>query len=360
MKTTAITCGSWNPRLKDMDLGKCHDKKVGFTIAELLIVVAIIAVLTAVAIPVFNSQLEKSREAADLANARSAYTAVLTAGMTDDRSSACWQSDGTYRIDVPLRQKVDNWQTDVRKLSVGGIGPNGNDPHRRWQRYPTAQGVCTVIYNPGDDSITIDWGGGYNAAYVAAARPYQGQTLTDLKQKDNIDRIKADQTTLKAIGEEILKKGWTKNEFMNQLGILSAGSAVRIADYYQDKSGSYSSENPIYQSAGFRIESSAGFLGLLRDIGYNGGNIYNQTEIKLYGKDLTTTTYQNSLFYSDELATNRFKDYDINQTMRSIIIENIQTDKSGKITGFTIYSKAMDNQANLNDAEKKLFRISIS
>ena len=46
--------------------------------AELLIVVAIIAVLVAVAIPVFGSQLEKSREAADLANVRAAYAKVLT------------------------------------------------------------------------------------------------------------------------------------------------------------------------------------------------------------------------------------------------------------------------------------------
>ena len=50
----------------------------GFTLAELLIVVAIIAVLVAVAIPVFGSQLEKSREAADLANVRAAYAEVLT------------------------------------------------------------------------------------------------------------------------------------------------------------------------------------------------------------------------------------------------------------------------------------------
>ena len=38
----------------------------GFTLAELLIVVAIIAVLVAIAIPVFTSQLEKSREATDM------------------------------------------------------------------------------------------------------------------------------------------------------------------------------------------------------------------------------------------------------------------------------------------------------
>ncbi len=39
----------------------------GFTLAELLIVVAIIAVLVAIAIPVFTSQLEKSRESTDAA-----------------------------------------------------------------------------------------------------------------------------------------------------------------------------------------------------------------------------------------------------------------------------------------------------
>jgi type IV pilus assembly protein PilA len=52
---------------------KRMNEKKGFTLAELLIVVAIIAVLVAVAIPVFNSQLEKSRDATDQANIRSAY-----------------------------------------------------------------------------------------------------------------------------------------------------------------------------------------------------------------------------------------------------------------------------------------------
>ena len=48
---------------------RANNSKSGFTLAELLIVVAIIAVLVAVAIPVFAGQLEKSREAVDLANA---------------------------------------------------------------------------------------------------------------------------------------------------------------------------------------------------------------------------------------------------------------------------------------------------
>ena len=51
--------------------------KKGFTLAELLIVVAIIAVLVAIAIPVFTSQLEKSKEATDLANIRAAYAEAM-------------------------------------------------------------------------------------------------------------------------------------------------------------------------------------------------------------------------------------------------------------------------------------------
>jgi len=56
--------------------------KKGFTLAELLIVVAIIAVLVAIAIPIFNSQLEKAREATDIANVRD-YYAEISVGLLD-------------------------------------------------------------------------------------------------------------------------------------------------------------------------------------------------------------------------------------------------------------------------------------
>ena len=42
----------------------------GFTLAELLIIVAIIAILVGISIPIFTSQLEKTRRAVDKANAR--------------------------------------------------------------------------------------------------------------------------------------------------------------------------------------------------------------------------------------------------------------------------------------------------
>ena len=60
----------------------------GFTLAELLIFVAIIAVLTAVAIPVFTAQLEKSREATDIANLRATKAEAVAVYLVGDTSDA--------------------------------------------------------------------------------------------------------------------------------------------------------------------------------------------------------------------------------------------------------------------------------
>lgn len=81
----------------------------GFTLAELLIVVAIIAVLVAVAIPVFTSQLEKSREATDIANVRSAYAEVVTHYL---------EKASVITINVDAKQTQGNWQTSPQPVLV--------------------------------------------------------------------------------------------------------------------------------------------------------------------------------------------------------------------------------------------------
>jgi len=56
--------------------------KKGFTLMEMLIVIAIIAILIAIAIPTFTAALEKSRQKTDLANARALKSLVVSQYMS--------------------------------------------------------------------------------------------------------------------------------------------------------------------------------------------------------------------------------------------------------------------------------------
>lgn len=115
----------------------------GFTLMELLIVVAIIAVLVAVAIPVFTSSLEKSREAADLANIRAAYAEVMIEHFTDEED---------YSMTVTLTQKQDGWMNgSTAPDTLANLGTvNGT---------PAADGTCTISWPEGAEKILFDFTG---------------------------------------------------------------------------------------------------------------------------------------------------------------------------------------------------------
>ncbi len=66
-----------------MKLLKAKNKK-GFTLMEMLIVIAIIAILIAIAIPTFSGALTKAKYSADLANARAWYAEQQIKLMTED------------------------------------------------------------------------------------------------------------------------------------------------------------------------------------------------------------------------------------------------------------------------------------
>ena len=85
----------------------------GFTLMELLIVIAIIVVLVAIAIPVFNAQLEKAREATDMANIRAAYAEVSANLITEETATA---------KDVEAVQTKANWQakSGATEVKIGG------------------------------------------------------------------------------------------------------------------------------------------------------------------------------------------------------------------------------------------------
>ena len=123
--------------------------KNGFTLMEMLIVIAIIAVLIAVAIPVFASQLEKAREATDLANVRSAYAQVSTEALLGD-------SEATVTVD--LKQKQADWQS-VDPVNIGGIVHYKNQGDtENWKGVAAPNGTCVVSYKE-DYGIILNWSG---------------------------------------------------------------------------------------------------------------------------------------------------------------------------------------------------------
>ena len=85
----------------------------GFTLAELLIVVAIIAVLVAIAIPIFTAQLEKAREATDASNIRGAYAEVAAAALTDPETGV--------KATIEKKQQQKDWQSASSMKDIAGV-----------------------------------------------------------------------------------------------------------------------------------------------------------------------------------------------------------------------------------------------
>lgn len=76
-------------------------KTGGFTLIEMLIVVAIIAILVAVSIPVIGGALDKARKATDAANERAAKAAAVIAYLTEEQVGGVAFSTGTdYNYDA--------------------------------------------------------------------------------------------------------------------------------------------------------------------------------------------------------------------------------------------------------------------
>ncbi len=113
--------------------------KKGFTLAELLIVVAIIAVLVAIAIPVFTSQLEVSKQAVDKANTRSAYGEAVAKFLGDNETTGTITLAGVaygysvnadsvveISMNTAANAKSKYYQANAIHYSEGGFNPAGS------------------------------------------------------------------------------------------------------------------------------------------------------------------------------------------------------------------------------------------
>ena len=94
--------------------------KKGFTLAELLVVVAIIAVLVAISIPIFTTQLEKSRQSTDAANIRAAYAEAMVSSLDNNGEGGEATTDSVMQSDkwdkMPANSTIGDVAIDTTNI----------------------------------------------------------------------------------------------------------------------------------------------------------------------------------------------------------------------------------------------------
>lgn len=106
-------------------MNRAEKEKRGFTLAELLVVVAIIGVLVAISIPIFTTQLEKARRSVDLYNAR-AVESVLVNAINDGSVQLApgTKTDDSYGIWVTIKREGNNWPQNYNQSGNVFYGVN--------------------------------------------------------------------------------------------------------------------------------------------------------------------------------------------------------------------------------------------
>lgn len=112
--------------------------KKGFTLMEMLIVVAIIVILVAVAVPSFKSSINKANEATDGANLKTAKSEAMLKA-----------------IDVENRGKTYYYNLSVGELTESTDFPSDVKPYAGRCQKHVAAAIKVVI--AADGTVTVNW-----------------------------------------------------------------------------------------------------------------------------------------------------------------------------------------------------------
>ena len=316
----------------------CENKRTeGFTLAELLIVVAIIGVLVAVSIPIFTSQLEKSKQATDLANMRSAKAAAIaewmTEGMPDWSAGNHYYDAASGRIvtTVPsgYGKSSKNASEFASELNASGI-PNDGSP-----TYMTLtisdSGVVSIHWGDMVGSIWASLGHYSNNSMNGGSYSTSGATAVKqaLIATDDTARKKADQDALNAIASYFNGKSLTEVQTVLGSGKHNNTSSSSVFT-------THLFEYSVNSNGEIRFMNMPVNTEFLTKLGY--------TPKLLTGSGITNNFATSGYNYADEylfksnemiLATNG-DDGDYNKNKKSIQLR-LELDANGNVKSSSVY-----------------------
>ncbi len=196
----------------------------GFSLMELIIVLAIVAVLTGIVSMVFGKYLEKSRESADIANVRNVYTEIMAAIISDENDMSGYydSSTGEYQAKVKLTQKQDGWQSRG-ELVVGDIS-SLSSAGKNWIGSPKAEGNA-VVYSKNKVDIIIMWDENATiskgeAFSFEAGKEFSADTLNASTGDGSFSNCASSVGTSFKAGDSFTVKALDSSASLNQFGII--------------------------------------------------------------------------------------------------------------------------------------------